>query len=72
MEMIITNGFAELSAIEMDAVNGGSKESAQAILLIGGALLLGIGAPVAALAGTAAFATAYVTGIGLMGSAFFV
>ncbi len=70
--MTMTNEFAELSSFEMGAINGGSKGAAQAVLLIGGAVLLGVGAPIAGLAGAGAFATAYVSGIGLMGSAFFV
>lgn len=73
MEMILNNGFTELSLEEMELVDGGSKEAAQAVLIVGGAVLLGVGAPVVgAVAGVAAFATAYVTGVGLMGSAFFI
>lgn len=73
MEMVLNNGFCEMSQDEMNLVDGGSKAAAQAVLLIGGAVLLGVGAPVVgAVAGIGAFATAYVTGVGLMGSAFFV
>lgn len=73
MEMTLNNGFSELSMVEMELVDGGSKAAAQAVLLVGGAVLLGVGAPiVGAVAGVGAFATAYVSGVGLMGSAFFV
>lgn len=72
MEMVLRNGFCELTVEESCLVDGGSKEAAQAILIVGGAVLLGIGAPVVgAVAGVGAFATAYVAGVGLMGSAFF-
>lgn len=71
--MTLNNGFAELSMNEMELVDGGSKAAAQVVLLVGGAVLLGVGAPaVGAVAGAAAFGTAYVTGVGLMGSAFFI
>lgn len=73
MELTLRNGFCELTMDEMQAVDGGSKEAAQAILIVGGAVLVGVGAPViGAAAGAAAFATAYVTGVGLVGSAFFI
>lgn len=47
MEMVMSNGFAELSAIDMNTVNGGSRNGARAVLLIGVALSMGIGAPIA-------------------------
>ena len=73
MENVMNYGFVELSAMDMCDVNGGSKEAAQVILIIGGAVLLGVGAPIAgAAAGVGAFATAYVSGVGLMGSSFFI
>lgn len=75
MELTMTNsfGFCELNENEMMMIDGGSKEAAQAIMIIGGAVLLGVGAPIiGAVAGAGMFATAYVAGVGLMGSAFFI
>lgn len=73
MELTMTNGFCELTMDEMQVVDGGSKEAAQAVLVVGGTVLCGAAAPVIwAVAGTAAFATAYIAGVGLIGSALFI
>lgn len=75
MEMVLNGGFFEMTQDEMLSVDGGSKTAAQGILIIGGALFLCIGAPIACVAagGSAlAFATAYLMGVNLMGSALFL
>lgn len=75
MEMTLNANFLEFENNELEMVNGGSKEAAQAVLIIGGAVMLGIGAPLlcAATAGSGVvFATAYLMGISLGGSAFFI
>lgn len=65
MEMVMSNGFAELNASEIEEIEGGNRDAARALLLIGGALSMGIGAPIGGIVGGPAGFGAFYTG-GLM------
>ena len=67
MDMVMTNDFAEMSSSELIDIEGGSRDAARAILLIGGALSMGIGAPVGGiLGGPAGFGAFYSGGMILL------
>lgn len=75
MEMTLCENFNSIDFSNLEIINGGSKALAQGVLLVGGAVMLGLGAPIlcAATAGSmVVFATAYLMGISLMGSSFFI
>lgn len=73
MEVNLRNGFCELTMDEMQVVDGGSKEVAQAIFMVGGIAMVALGAPVAGfVGGAAAYATACVSGMGLVTNGLFL
>ena len=68
MESVMKNGFAELSADEMNEVDGGTRDAARFVLLLGGALSMGIGAPIGGIiGGPARFAAFYTGGLVFLG-----
>ena len=66
MEMVMSNGFAVLNANEMMDVNGGSQEAKVLVLLIGGAVVSGILAPVTCGGSLAVYAEGALAGYSMM------
>ena len=69
MELALNMGaFEELDQKEMMEVDGGTKETAGMIMMIGGAILAGVLAPLTCGASVATFVTTSFMGYTLMGT----